>query len=123
MAGRSPAWALDLCLGSLSESPGGNDAVLEMIREFGPRGSIAYVHFRDVKGTVPCFDECFIGEGNFDPAEAMELLWDSGFDGFIIDDHVPSMDDDTPWCHRGRAHAVGYLQGMIRMLQRRDSLR
>ncbi|TNC51664.1 TIM barrel protein [Rubellimicrobium rubrum] len=123
LAQGSPAWALDLCLGSLSESPGGHRAVIDAIREFGPRGAIAYVHFRDVKGTVPCFDECFIGEGNFDPAEAMELLWTSGFDGFIIDDHVPLMDDDTAWCHRGRAHAVGYLQGMIRMLQLRDSQR
>ena len=25
------------------------------------------------------------------------------------------MDDDTDWNHRGRAHAIGYMQGLIRM--------
>jgi mannonate dehydratase len=25
------------------------------------------------------------------------------------------MDDDTDWNHRGRAHAIGYMQGLLRM--------
>jgi mannonate dehydratase len=45
----------------------------------------------------------------------MAALARNGFDGFIIDDHVPVMDDDTDWKHRGRAHAIGYMQGLIRM--------
>ena len=89
--------------------------VHEMIEYFGPKGGIAYIHFRDVKGTVPNFTECFIGEGNFDPAEVMIQLHRTGFDGFLLDDHVPKMDDDTDWNHRGRAHAIGYMQGLIRM--------
>lgn len=117
IAGASPAWALDLCLGCCSEMPGGAKNVREMIEHFGPLGAIAYVHFRDVQGTVPRFTECFIGDGNFNPAEAMALLARNGFDGFIIDDHVPSMDNDTDWNHRGRAHAIGYMQGLIRMGQ------
>jgi len=24
------------------------------------------------------------------------------------------MDDDTTWNHRGRAHAIGYMQGLMR---------
>ena len=32
-----------------------------------------------------------------------------------FDDHVPHMDGDTEWCHRGRAHAIGYMQGLMRM--------
>jgi mannonate dehydratase len=27
------------------------------------------------------------------------------------------MDGDTDWNHRGRAHAIGYLQGLIRMAE------
>ena len=38
-------------------------------------------------------------------------------DGFLLDDHVPKMDDDSDWNHRGRAHAIGYMQGLIRMGQ------
>ena len=117
----SSAWALDLCLGCCSEMPGGAANVKEMIEHFGPLGAIAYVHFRDVEGSVPRFVECFIGDGNYDPAEVMMLLARSGFDGFVLDDHVPRMDDDTDWGHRGRAHAIGYLQGLVRMVERVDS--
>jgi mannonate dehydratase len=111
----SPSWGLDLCLGCCSEMLGGKKNVHEMIEFFGPKGSIFYVHFRDVQGTVPNFQECFIGEGNYNPAEAMMLLKQNGFTGFLLDDHVPHMDGDTDWNHRGRAHAVGYMQGLLRM--------
>ncbi len=112
----SPAFALDLCLGCCSEMAGGAANVERMIRHFGPKGRIAYVHFRDVEGTVPAFRECFIDQGNFDAIATLRLLHESGFDGFLIDDHVPRMIDDTPYCHRGRAHAVGYMQGALAAL-------
>lgn len=114
--GAGEAWGLDLCLGCCSEMPGGKANVRAMIEHFGPRGRIFYVHFRDVKGSVPVFQECFIGEGNYDPAEIMLLLKQSGFTGFLLDDHVPHMDDDSSWNHRGRAHAIGYMQGLINMM-------
>jgi mannonate dehydratase len=107
------AWGLDLCLGCCSEMPGGQENVAAMIDHFGPRGRILYVHFRDVKGTVPSFAECFIGEGNYDPAETMLRLKRNGFTGFLLDDHVPHMIDDSSWQHRGRAHAIGYMQGIL----------
>lgn len=115
LAGGSKAWALDLCLGCCSEMAGGKANVQEMIEYFAPKGAIAYIHFRDVQGTVPNFTECFIGDGNYDPAEVMVLLAKNGFDGFLLDDHVPKMDNDSDWNHRGRAHAIGYMQGLIRM--------
>ncbi len=114
--GAEEAWGLDLCLGCCSEMPGGRDSVIEMIEHFGPTGRILYVHFRDVQGTVPVFQECFLGEGNWDPAEILLLLHRSGFTGFLLDDHVPHMDGDSTWNHRARAHAVGYMQGLINMM-------
>jgi mannonate dehydratase len=114
--GAGEAWGLDLCLGCCSEMPGGKANVVEMIERFGPTGRILYVHFRDVQGTVPVFQECFLGEGNWDPAEIMLLLKRSGFTGFLLDDHVPHMEGDTNWNHRGRAHAVGYMQGLLNMM-------
>ena len=118
LADGSPAWGLDLCLGCCSEMPGGAANVRAMIEHFGPRGRIFYVHFRDVQGSVPDFAECFIGEGNYDPAEIMLLLKRNGFTGFLLDDHVPHMIDDTDWNHRGRAHAIGYMQGLLAMIGR-----
>ncbi len=119
--GAVEAWGLDLCLGCCSEMPGGRAAVNEMIEHFGPTGRILYVHFRDVQGTVPRFQECFLGEGNWDPAETMLLLKRSGFTGFLLDDHVPHMDGDSNWNHRARAHAVGYMQGLINMMNVLDA--
>lgn len=117
LVGRSEAWSLDLCLGCCSEMPGGKQNVTEMIEYFAPKGRISYIHFRDVQGTVPNFTECFIGDGNFDPAEVVALLAKTGFEGFLLDDHVPKMDGDSDWNHRGRSHAIGYMQGLIRMLE------
>lgn len=114
--GAGEAWGLDLCLGCCSEMPGGAANVRAMIEHFGPRGRILYIHFRDVQGTVPRFQECFIGEGNYNPAEIIRLLKRSGFTGFLLDDHVPHMIDDSSWAHRGRAHAIGYMQGLLAML-------
>lgn len=118
IAAGSPAWGLDLCLGTTSEMHGGADAVRSMIRHFGPRGRIFYVHFRDVQGTVPQFQECFLGEGNYDPPSVIRELIDVGFDGWLQDDHVPVVVDDTRYGHRARAHAIGYMQGLLASVAR-----
>lgn len=121
LSGDSPAWGLTLCLGTVSEMDG-ERSVNRVIDYFGRRGRICYVHFRDVKGTVPSFAEAFLGDGNYDPAAVMERLSSVGFDGFLIDDHVPAMIGDpdvwtdtssAAYCSRGRAHAIGYLQGLL----------
>ena len=106
----SPNHGLDFCMGCWSEMGSG---VLDAIRYFGERGKLVYVHFRDVQGHVPAFQECFLGEGNVDVVAAMRALKEIGFSGFIIDDHVPQLVDDTTWGHRGRAHATGYIQALV----------
>ncbi len=111
----SPNSGLDFCMGCWSEMGPG---VIDAMRYFGSRGKIFYVHFRDVQGTVPVFQECFLGEGNVDVVAAMRALKEVGFDGFIIDDHVPRMVDDTDWGHRGRAHETGYIAGLMEAVNR-----
>jgi mannonate dehydratase len=117
----SPSWGLNFCLGTVSEMAG-EESINEVIDTLGVAGAIFYVHFRDVQGTVPRFSECFLGEGNFNPARVIRRLHEVGFDGFLIDDHVPAMigdldtwRDTSPegYCSRGRAHAIGYLQGVL----------
>lgn len=117
----SPSWGLNFCVGTVSEMAG-EDSVNQVIDLLGPAGRIFYVHFRDVRGTVPQFTECFLGEGNLNPARVVRRLQAAGFDGFLIDDHVPAMigdldtwGDTSPaaYCSRGRAHAIGYLQGVL----------
>jgi mannonate dehydratase len=111
----SPNSGLDFCMGCWSEM-GPN--VLESLRYFGSRGKIFYVHFRDVQGSVPSFQECFLGEGNVDVVAALRTLKEVGFTGFILDDHVPHLIDDTEWAHRGRAHQTGYIAGLLAGMER-----
>mgnify|MGYP003430522696 CR=1 FL=1 len=40
-----------------------------------------------------------------------------GFDGFLLDDHVPHMSGDTSYGHRARAHAIGYMQGLLAAIE------
>jgi mannonate dehydratase len=108
----SPMHGLDFCHGCWSEMRGG-EGVLEAIQWFGNRGKIFYVHFRDVEGSVENFTECFLGDGNCDPVKTIRALKQTGFNGFLLPDHVPRMIDDTDWCHRGRAWTVGYIKGLI----------
>lgn len=101
---------LKLCLGCFSQM--GED-VPEVIRRFGERDDIVFVHFRDVVGSMPTFHETFVDEGNFVTADAVRALVDVGFDGVLIPDHVPEMVDDSDWRHRARGFTVGYLRGVV----------
>lgn len=114
-----PGFAIELCLGTVSEM-GGEEAVLDVIRYLAPRDKIAYVHLRDVRGTVPSFVECFLGEGNYRPARVLRELRAHGFSGFILDDHTPALVNDSSYGHRGRAFALGYIQGILDMLEASD---
>ena len=117
----SPAHGLDFCMGCFSEmlyaDCSAGEGVLDAVRHFGAQGRIFYVHFRDVQGSVPSFQECFPNEGNVDPVAILRALHEVGFDGFLIDDHVPAMLDDSDWHHRGRAWCTGYLKGLVQAVQ------
>jgi mannonate dehydratase len=106
---------VEFCLGTFSEMDHDAD-LLDVIRYFGERDEIFYVHFRDVEGTVPEFHEVFVDEGNFDEYEVIRALDDVGFSGMMLTDHVPIVDGDTEWGHRGRAYTAGYLNGMLKSL-------
>ena len=107
----SPCNAIEFCQGTFSEMKGDN--IYEMIRYFGERRKILYVHFRNVSGQVPKFHEEFVNTGYVDMYKAMKIYQEVDFDGFFIDDHVPNTFQDTEWGHRGRAFANGYIQGLI----------
>lgn len=113
---KSDHLGLNMCLGTFSSMAGGAGNVEETIRELGPADKIFYVHFRDVQGSVPCFQECFLGEGNFRPGQILRQLKQSGFRGLLFDDHVPEIVNDTPYGHRARSYAIGYLQGLLEMM-------
>ena len=110
----SPSNGIEFCQGTFSEMEDAKDGgIYEMIDYFSSRKKILYVHFRNVSGTVPKFNEEFINSGYVDMHKAMNIYLKNGYDSFFIDDHVPQTNNDTEWGHAGRAFANGYIQALI----------
>jgi len=109
----SPNHGLEFCQGCWTEM--GED-VYAVIRYFGERGKIFYVHFRNVIGKVPKFKESFINEGDVDMYKAMKIYKEVGFRGIFIPDHVPQMTNDIPWSYMGRAFAIGYMSALLQVV-------
>lgn len=107
---------LDFCQGTFTEMEGVGKNVIEAIRYFGKRKKIFYVHFRNVKGTFPKFDETFIDDGDVDMVEALRAYNEIGFDGLIVPDHTPMITSCKNQWHTGMAFAVGYMKGIMKTL-------
>jgi mannonate dehydratase len=106
----SPSNALEFCVGSLQEMTTGN--VYDTTRRFARAGRIAYVHFRNVRGKVPSYQETFIDDGDIDMAEIIRILRDEDFDGVMVPDHVPDVHSNAPW-HAGMAYTIGYMRALL----------
>lgn len=103
--------ALEFCIGSLQEMPGGD--IYETTRHFARAGKIAYVHFRNVSGKVPHYHETFVDDGDVDMAAVVRVLKEEGYDGVLIPDHVPELNCSAPW-HAAHAYTVGYMKALIK---------
>jgi mannonate dehydratase len=109
----SPRNALEFCLGTLAEmTEGGLYAALE---SYSRQGKIAYVHFRNVRGKVPRYQETFIDEGDIDLPRVLRILKRNGFDGVLIPDHAPQMTCAAPW-HAGMAYACGWMKAAMQSI-------
>ncbi len=105
----SDANGLTFCVGTIGAMPGD---VLDAIGYFGTRNKIHHVHFRNVTGTVPAFAETFIDEGYVDMVKAMRAFRDAGFDGPMVEDHVPEI-AGVPDQWPAKAFALGYMKAAI----------
>lgn len=107
----SPANKITFCQGNFTLM---TDNVPAAIRRFGKQ--IAFVHFRDVRGTASKFVETFHEDGQTDMLECMRAYRDIDFKGVIRSDHVPTLEEDESdipgYSHRGRLYAIGYMTGL-----------
>ena len=111
----SPSNGLEFCQGTVAEM--GPEKAIDAIRYFGERRRIIYVHFRNVSGAFPKFDEVFIDEGDVDMLAAMRAYKEVGFDGVMTPDHSPRVAGDTPYRHRGMAYALGYMKALMKAVE------
>ena len=114
IAGGSPNWGLTFCVGTWAEGGAnmGKD-VFEMIRDFGGRGKIFEVHFRNVSGPLPRFVEAFPDDGYLDMYKVMKTLREVKFGGAAEPDHVPKLAGDTGILRAGTAYCLVYMRTLL----------
>ena len=115
ISGGSPNWGLTFCVGTWSE--GGDRMgknVFEMIQDFGGRGKIFEIHFRNVSAPLPHFVETFPDEGYMDMLEVMKALRRVQFTGALEPDHVPRLAGDTGILRAGTAYCLASIRAMMR---------
>ncbi len=90
--------------------------LMDWSARFAAQGRLAFVHFRDVRGTATRFTETWHDEGPTDMAAMLRHYHQIGFRGPIRDDHVPTMHGesaDVPgYGALGHLFAVGYMKGI-----------
>ncbi len=114
IAGFSEHWGLLMCIGTWIE--GGDQMgrdVFQMIHDFGGRGKIFEVHFRNVSSPLPRFVETFHDDGYMDMYKVMKALREVRYAGSLMPDHIPQLVNDTG--HRaGLAYCIAYMRALLR---------
>ena len=110
----SPSNGLEFCLGTLAEMSEGG--LYEAVDQYSRQNRLAYVHFRNVSGTVPHYHETFIDDGDVDMIRILRILARNGFDGVLIPDHSPQMTCSAPW-HAGMAHTLGFMRAVMMVIE------
>lgn len=102
-----PSNKIEFCCGTLAEMAGCD--VYATLDRHCRAGNIGYVHFRNVRGKAPDYQETFLDEGETDMLRLLRILHEGGYEGVVIPDHAPNMECGAPW-HAGMAWAMGYIR-------------
>ncbi len=110
----SPNNGLTLCQGTFATM---GENIPSVIKYFGKRNRIFFVHFRDIRGDKWNFEETFHDEGKTDMYKAMKTYYEVGFNGPMRPDHVPTVagdnNDHPGYSELGTLFAIGYMKGLI----------
>jgi mannonate dehydratase len=112
----SPYHGLNFCIGTIAEmlqDPA--TEIHDVIRHFGEKKKIFNVHFRNIRGRRDDFQEVFPDEGDMDMVAVARSLWQTGYDGMVMPDHVPIHPDDEGRL-QGFAFAYGYVKAVLQSL-------
>ncbi len=114
IAGHSKYWGLTLCVGTWSEggTKMGKD-VFGMIDDFGSRGKIFAVHFRNVSSPLPVFHETFQDDGYLNMYDVMKAFRKVRCTASLIPDHYPGVTGDTRH-HLADTYSIAYMRALLR---------
>lgn len=113
IAGKSPYWGLTFCVGTWSEGGDkmGKD-VFGIIDDFGARGKIFAVHFRNVSSPLPSFQETLPDDGYLDMYKVMKALRKAKCTGSLIPDHYPGFAGDQNR-RAVEAYSIAYMRALL----------
>jgi mannonate dehydratase len=114
----SPYHGLNFCIGSVAEmlqNPGVE--IVDVVREFGRRGKIFNIHFRNIRGRRDAFQEVYPDEGDLDMIRVLRVLKEIGYAYMVMPDHMPTHADD-PGSHQAFAFGYGYIKAGIQAIDR-----
>jgi len=106
------------CVGTRAEA-GGQSLILDEINNYGRKGRIFMVHFRNVRGslaTAGAYEEVHLDDGDMNMFKILSALNDVGFDGCINPDHIFEIEGDTENVRQGLAYSVGYVKALLAAL-------
>lgn len=116
IANHSPYSGILFCVGTWAEMVGPDgrgENVVQAIREFGSRGHIYQVHFRNVSSPMPTFHETFPDNGYLNMYEIMKGLGQVDFDGMVVPDHVPVCEGSEAGPKAAEAFIFGYIRALM----------
>lgn len=114
LAKDSPYLGMKMCIGCWLEGGESFGKLLEDIRYFVEHDKVFIVHFRNVSGPVPCFEETLIEDGYMDMYQVMQTLVSCGYDGAIQVDHVPQFVEKFGGTNSSTAYCLGYMKGLLK---------
>lgn len=118
LADNSPYLGMKMCVGCWLGNPAfGN--LMEDIREFTENGKIFVVHFRNVSGTIPYFEETLPEDGYGDMYGILKQFHDCGYEGQINIDHPFFCADGKTMSKISESYLMGYLKGLLYTLERK----
>ena len=107
------------CCGTRAEA-GGQPLILDEIHNYGRKGRIFMVHFRNVRGslaTAGAYEEVHLDDGDMNMFRILQALNDVGFDGCINPDHIFAIEGDGEVPYQGIAYSVGYIKALLAALR------
>ncbi len=116
ISNHSPYSGILFCVGCWGEMPGSDgkgEDVTQAIYEFGSRGHIYQVHFRNVSSPLPEFHETFHDNGYLNMYRIMKALGEVNFNGMVVPDHVPQGQNTEGGRSHEEAYCIGYVRALI----------
>ena len=117
----SPSVGYLYCCGTRAEA-GGLPLVLDEVHNYGRKGKLFEIHFRNVRGsfaTAGGFEETLLDDGDMNMFKILLELRRVGFEGCLNPDHYPYLEGEqrqTDGNRQSFAYSVGYIKALLAAL-------